>query len=262
MFRLIRIAILLYILAFFVIGAYVTRVVSTNWEQTLIVSVHPIAGDASTQTLKTLSNLSVAHFDPLKAFFQREAERYGVKNQEVVNIQLGNTVGELPPALPADDGLFGRIVWGFKMRFWSYQQTRSDPGIRPNVRLFVIYHQPSASRILETSVGLQKGMFGIVHAFAGREYRGSNQLVMAHELLHTLGATDKYQPENGLPRFPDGFAEPERRPLFPQLATEVMGGRRPLNENEAEIPGSLQQVVIGPLTAAEIRLLTIVDESR
>lgn len=259
MFRLIRITILLYILAFFVVGAYVTRVVSTNWEQTLIVTIHPIAGDASTETLRTLGDISIQHFDPLKTFFQREAERYGVKNKEVVNIQLGNRVAELPPALPDDGGLFSRIVWGFKMRFWSYQQTRNDTGIRPNVRLFVIYHQPSATRILETSVGLQKGMFGIVHAFAGRDFRGSNQLVMAHELLHTLGATDKYQPANGLPRFPEGFAEPEKRPLFPQVATEIMGGRRPINENEAEIPGTLRRVVIGPLTAAEIRLLTALE---
>jgi hypothetical protein len=75
--------------------------------------------------------------------------------------------------------------------------------------------------------------------------------VIAHELLHTLGATDKYGNDN-LPRLPDGYAEPDRQPLYPQTFAELMGGRIPVTASEAEIPESLQQVVIGPLSAAEI----------
>jgi len=34
--------------------------------------------------------------------------------------------------------------------------------------------------------------------------------VIAHELLYTLNATDKYDLNTGLPIFPNGYAEPER----------------------------------------------------
>jgi hypothetical protein len=79
-----------------------------------------------------------------------------------------------------------------------------------------------------------------------------NNMVIAHELLHTLAATDKYQPDTGLPRYPDGYAEPARQPLFPQNQAELMGGRIPLAADRAEIPERLSQVVIGPVTAREI----------
>ena len=46
---------------------------------------------------------------------------------------------------------------------------------------------------------------------------GGNDMVIAHELLHTLGATDKYDPVNNAPRFPDGYGDPQQMPLYPQL---------------------------------------------
>jgi len=81
---------------------------------------------------------------------------------------------------------------------------------------------------------------------------GSNAVVIAHELLHTLGATDKYAPDSNLPRFPDGYAEPQRSPRHPQTFAEIMGGRIPIDESRADIPDSLGLTLIGPVTAAEI----------
>jgi hypothetical protein len=75
---------------------------------------------------------------------------------------------------------------------------------------------------------------------------------MAHEVLHTLGATDKYDPVTNMPIFPFGYAEPDRAPLHPQDKAELMGGRVPRSPREAEIPRDLSQVVIGPATALEI----------
>ena len=46
------------------------------------------------------------------------------------------------------------------------------------------------------STGLQKGMLGVVNAFASADQEGSNAVVIAHELLHTFGATDKYDRKN------------------------------------------------------------------
>ena len=74
-------------------------------------------------------------------------------------------------------------------------------------------------------------------------------------MLHTLGATDKYDLRNNRPMFPEGYADPERQPLYPQRMAEIMGGRIALAENDSAIPRNLSLAVIGRLTASEIRLI-------
>ena len=98
-------------------------------------------------------------------------------------------------------------------------------------------------------------MYGIVNAYASRRYRGNNNVIIAHEFLHTLGATDKYDPASGQPLAPDGLAEPERSPLYPQRYAEIMGGRIAIADDDAVIPKNLKFAQIGPLTATEIQLL-------
>ena len=98
-------------------------------------------------------------------------------------------------------------------------------------------------------------MVGIVNAFASRRHRGANKVIISHEFLHTLGASDKYSPGTGHPIGPDGLAEPDRQPLYPQRYAEIMGGRIALAADDAIIPKSLRYTVIGPQTASEIRLV-------
>jgi hypothetical protein len=76
--------------------------------------------------------------------------------------------------------------------------------------------------------------------------------VISHELLHTLGATDKYDLINNQPLYPQGYAEPDKEPRYPQELAELMAGRTPLSPSHAEQPESLHDVVIGALTAREI----------
>ena len=101
-------------------------------------------------------------------------------------------------------------------------------------------------------VGIDRGMIGLINAYASRAMAGSNAVIITHELLHTLGATDKYDPASGLPTFPQGYAEPERAPRHPQVFAEIMGGRIPLADHRADIPDSLDQTLIGDVTAGEI----------
>jgi len=75
---------------------------------------------------------------------------------------------------------------------------------------------------------------------------GSNNIVIAHELMHTLGATDKYELGSGAPLYPLGFAEPDRQPLYPQVRAEIMAGRRALSPQDFELPQSLRDVVVVP----------------
>jgi hypothetical protein len=69
---------------------------------------------------------------------------------------------------------------------------------------------------------------------------------------HTFGASDKYDPQTNQPRYPEGYAEPARNPLYPQQQAEIMAGRVAMSQRSAEAPIGLSQVVIGPVTAREI----------
>ena len=56
-------------------------------------------------------------------------------------------------------------------------------------------------------------------------------------------------------RWPDGYAEPERQPRWPQTLAEIMGGRIPMDATQAEIPDGLHAARIGTATAAQIGLM-------
>ena len=134
------------------------------------------------------------------------------------------------------------------MRWWAWRND-SWEGPPPDIQIFVRYHSPQNSNYLAHSLGLQKGLIGLVNAFAGERYEGQNNMVTTHELLHTLGATDKYAPQTGFPLWPEGFAEPDKVPRFPQLLAEIVAGRLPVSPVQAVIPLSLENVIVGPVTA-------------
>ena len=64
------------------------------------------------------------------------------------------------------------------------------------MRLFVVYFDPATSRTLAHSTGIQKGMLGIVNAFASADQEGSNAVVIAHELLHTVRRHRQVRPHD------------------------------------------------------------------
>jgi len=140
------------------------------------------------------------------------------------------------------------------MRWWVDSITDEQDDIEPDVSIFVRYHQYENVFVLENSVGMQKGMFGVVNAYTGRRHKGRNNVIIAHEFFHTLGASDKYELGTGQPHAPDGLAEPDRSPLYPQRYAEIMGGRIALAKNDAVIPQNLTFARVGPVTAAEIGL--------
>ena len=85
------------------------------------------------------------------------------------------------------------------MRWWAWRvDNYQGPG---DIKLFVLYYDPANHRQLDHSLGLQKGQVGVVKAFAARRDAPGNNVVLAHELLHTLGATDKYDLATGRPPF-------------------------------------------------------------
>lgn len=252
MWKRLRILVLLLVLLFVALNTYFDRVYSTDWNIPLRVTLFPINGDGSASTASYIRKLSGTDFVAVEAFFEREAHRYGVNLERPVSFNLGQEIRELPPLLEPRANMLTAILWSLRTRFWSWRVAEYGSGPEPDVDLFVLYYDPEKTHSLPHSIGLQKGLFGIVNAFASRELEGSNDTVIAHELLHTLGASDKYSLHDNQPLHPMGYAEPDREPLYPQSQAELMGGRIPASPSESNIPESLRQVIIGPATALEI----------
>ena len=251
MWRRLRISILLVILLFVVLNTYFDRVYSTDWNIPLRIAAFPINADGSEVTARYIGQQPADAFQRLETFFEQEAKHYGLQMERPIRVTLAPPLSSGPPELEPGSGPFSAALWSLRMRYWAWR-VAAPPGPAPDIKLFVLYHDPAVSPSLPHSLGLQKGLLGVVHVFADGSMRGSNDTVIAHELLHTLGATDKYDLASNQPLLPDGYAEPDRQPLYPQSFAELMAGRIPVSSTEAETPQSLQQVIVGAKTASEI----------
>jgi len=253
-FRTLRIAVLLAVLLLVSVTTCEDRLRSVSWRQPLYVAIYPIAADSSPVTRAYLEHLTADDFADIDRFFAREAERYHLRIADPVKTRLRPELRALPPARPPGASLIATAWWSLELRYWAWRESGHvrDP---EDVRMFVLYRDPDLSPVMPHSLGLAKGLIGVVYAFATPRMRGGNEVVIAHELLHTLGATDKYSPINDAPRFPDGYGDPRQAPLYPQRTAELMAGRRMLSATRWEQPDGLDEVVIGPATALEIRWL-------
>jgi len=169
---------------------------------------------------------------------------------EPVQIDLAPEVKSLPPAAPFGGGLPAIMYWSLKMRWWAWRvDTYEDP---VDVRIFVLYYDPLIHEELGHSLGIKEGLLCLVKAFAANSLASRNNVIITHEMLHTLGATDKYEARTELPLFPEGYAAPDRIPLFPQELAEIMGGLIPVSAEIGEMPEGLAETMIGSVTAGEI----------
>jgi hypothetical protein len=252
MFRRLRIAVLLYILAFIAVAQFLTARRSTAWDAPLWVDIYTVDGDGRSLTRSYIESLTSAEFNDVERFFVTEAHRHGVPLQQPFRLRIvGEQSGDLP-TLGSHAGPLDTLLWSLRMRWLAARLQWKNPGPHGDIVAFAVFHEPAEEIGLDRSTALRKGLIVVANLFADRAASGSNQMVLAHELLHTLGATDKYSPGTNVPRFPDGYANPDAKPVLPQTKAELMAGRIPIDREHAEIPASLKQVVIGPLTAREI----------
>ncbi len=243
---------LLLVLLAVALQQWLARLHTQSWREPLWVGVYPLNADGSRTSQSYIEALTREDFAPIETFFAREAHRHGLALDEPVHIELYPEGRELPPALARDAGPLDIAWWSLKLR-WFAAHASSVPGRVPStIRLFVLYHDPATLERAPDSHGLQKGLVGVVHAFATGAMTGANDIVIAHELLHTVGATDKYDLGSGEPLYPLGYGDPRQRPLYPQAQAEIMAVRRPLSAQESEMPRSLKGEVVGSATALEI----------
>lgn len=251
MFKAFRILILLLILASVALGTWRSKTRSVEWKYDLPVNLYLINGDGSENAAAYLQELTLNDFKPIDKFMRDEAERYGRSSNASIELRLGGIIETLPPAPPRNPSALDAILWSLHLRWWAFRNTDTE-GSSTQVKMFLVYFDPAQSSLLDHSAGLQKGLIGRVNVFAARGMARQNNVVIAHEFLHTLGATDKYDPATNQPVYPDGYANPDLLPPEPQRFAEIMAGRIPTSSSSAIIPVSLDDVVIGDLTAQEI----------
>ena len=253
MWKSIRIFLLLLVLLAVALHGWLDRVATQTWQEPLWVGVFPLNADGSAPTQDYVAALTVKDFAAIEDFFAREGRRFGLKLEQPVHVELYPPGPKLPPALDPGAGPLGIAWWSLKLRWFAAHATRVPGRAPPRIRLFLLYYDPAALERAPDSHGLQKGLVGVVHLFADSAMTGRNNIVITHELLHTVGASDKYDLGSGTPLFPIGYADRDQRPLYPQERAEIMAGSRALSAYQWEMPRTLAGAVIGPETALEIR---------
>ena len=254
MLKNIRVMILLYILFIVGIGAWLAKARTTDWDKPLNIIVYSINGDGSEVSQTYIDKLENSDFEDIELFFEREAKNHSLPLVKPVDVSLAGQLESDPPLPPQGGAKISIMLWSLKLRYWAWQN--DDYPYPEDVKIFVRYFDPESSPTVAHSLGLQKGLIGVVNAFARKDMKKENNVVIAHELLHTVGAIDKYEPATNQPLYPIGYADPDQEPLLPQTRAEIMAGRMVINQNKIEQPRSLKQVVIGNATALEINWTT------
>ena len=246
MWRKLRIAILLLFLGVAAYSNWYDRLSTTDWDETLYVGVFPI-DDADNAVARDYIDAPVGRSHCRhRAVPQRGSDGASASASRAPSASdLYPPVAERPPERAAGAGILQNMWWSLKLRMYARRAARAPAGRRRRSASSCMYHDPSFTSAVPHSVGMQKGLVGVVHAFADAGMTRTNNVVIAHEILHTLGATDKYDPQTLAPLFPIGYAEPERDPLHPQTFTEIMAGRYAVDARTFEMPESLDEVVVG-----------------
>ena len=251
MWKRIRISTLLAILVMVAWNTYFERVEATDWDETLDVVIYPVNGDGSKATANYIRKLRRDDFASITAFMREQAIDYAIPIDEPVSVRVAASVNGLPPVRnDADNSVIDTIIYSLKLRLWAaFHDNGWNAG---DIRIFVVYYDPETHPEIPDSLALPKGLIALVHAYASTHYNGTNNFVIAHEMLHTLGATDKYDPDTNMPIYPIGYANPYVTHRYPQHMAEIMGGRIPVGSDLAYIPESLNHAMIGSTTALEI----------
>lgn len=250
-FTTLRVSLLLGVLLCFAGVTFQQQSHSRAWTETLNVTIFPINADGQERTQRYIDSLSNQSFHNIDQWSVREAKRHQLHIDTPFKASLGEQIHTLPPPWPVVDNAFGVLFWGLRFRWWAFRNTPDDGGGLTRIRMFVMYQSGEDDKALQHSLGMQKGLMGLVHAFSLHEQTDQNNVVIAHEILHTVGAIDKYN-NIGEPLYPVGYISPKQSPLFPQYNAEIMAGRVPTSASTSFMPHTLHSVQINDYTAEEI----------
>jgi hypothetical protein len=255
----VRVGILLFILFTVVLWAIRdtwTRSERLRWDHTLDVAVVLVHVEGTEPVDNAAAAAMVSRANALAARLADEQKRYRPAAAPPFRFSVKGPV-EVATAAPAPGsdslGDLARQAWDASR--WT-EEVDSSAGVvaaHYDSRIYVMVKKPSSElRAAVEGHSEQGGRRGFVEVELDASMVDLALIVVAHEMLHTLGATDKYDAQ-GRARFPDGFVDPNASPRFPQARAEVMARNRPIGPNEERVPESLEELGVGRMTATEIR---------
>lgn len=243
----------------FIVGALCSVLFSTwyewtvprQWQQPLRAIVYPINLSGSAAVQARIDALQTQDFTPIVQWLSEQARPYSLAAKVPLEVTLGPAITTPPPLHSNHFSAWSNVWWSLKMRLWGWLHTPWE-GLQLGVsRAYVVYHDAESAQPLPPSLGMSRGMMSLVHLHGDPALHQRQLVVIAHELLHTVGAHDKYD-RSGLPVWPHGFANPSQTPRFPQRAAEIMAGRIALSHSFAAPATTLAQTRIGEHSAREI----------
>ncbi len=192
----------------------------------------------------------------LEAWLEREAGRYRGDLKPPVHFTLAGPVPA--PEMdfqPPGESLVARAreSWRLSRALSAVDEAAGVDSQRWDARIYVVLEPvgPEGERLVE-GMAEAGGTVGLVHGVLEDTELTLELTAVAHELFHCLGVPDAYDAQ-GHARVPEGLVEPQRQPLYPQPAAEVMVGELPMAEADGRLPESLDEVRVGPATAASLR---------
>jgi len=219
-----------------------------DWERPLKVVIYPENADGSEQARVHIEGLQADRFQPVADYMAEQAGRHDLEIEKPFIVELAEPITGAPTA-PDYESLWAHLQWGLRLRFWYW--TFDDQGRAPDITVIARFRETDAGDNLH-SLGIANMNLAVANLTASESASGLNNVVLAHELLHAIGADDLYHPTTGLPIYPQGYAEPDRRPLYPQSKAELMAGRIPVAQGRVRQAENLAGTMIGPGTASKI----------
>jgi hypothetical protein len=249
----VRLWLLLVVLVFVALGTWLDRSRSRDWNDTLRITIYPIAQTPDPSVVAYARGLQAADFAAIEEFFADESSDFGVQLEEPIRIRVSQAARTAPPTLQEQPSMLDVVLWSLRTRYYAAKVAWDDPLPSPDIQVFALYSPlQRGSSPMPDSVGLSKGLIAVAHLYGHPAAAGSNDVVITHEVLHTLGATDKYDLATGQPLAPEGLGESGRAPMYPQEFGEIMAGRIATGPRTSMIAGSLDDMLVGQETAAEI----------
>jgi hypothetical protein len=250
----IRVAILLSILCIVLLWAgtdIIQRRERAAWDSPLKVALVLVELDALPEgTIDLLRD----RVPVLEAALEREFQRYRSETFAPVAFQTFGPVAGAPPPEVKTSGAWDAVTYTYE-KWRALRAIDEAAGVHARAydsRLYVYLHGAAGKDLVHVEgSGEQGGRVGMVEVELDQGMVDLSLFVAAHELFHTLGATDKYDAA-GRTRIPEGLVEPDREPLFPQPRADVMARKRLLSESDEVSPETLEELGFGRVTASVI----------
>jgi hypothetical protein len=200
---------LLLILLLLLANLWFSRAHQVQWQRPLRLAIYPVNADGEALTQAWIDQLRLEQFQDIERFFAREAARYRLPLAQPVRVQLAPQIEANPPRVSESASLLEAIWWSLKMQLWVLRNDPLPAG-EVDARIFMNFHLPRSEVKGRHSLGLQRGLIGLVNGYAGVDHQGRNNLIAVHEFLHTLGASDKYNAATNEPLWhPDAAVSPD-----------------------------------------------------